>query len=102
MENGTRLDKSSSSLLDKPIWTEVTSDQKVILVTLLLMATHDERQWEWKWVPYSLQPGQLIKSLPSLHQKWAKSVTVQKIRTALKRFERYGFLQTNQQIKIGL
>ncbi|MGN7387121.1 hypothetical protein [Sporosarcina sp. SAFN-015] len=91
--------KVHRSLLDKPIWTEATSEQKVILVTLLLMATHKERQWEWKGMSYSLQPGQMITSLPSLHQKCGKNVTVQKIRTALKRFERYGFLtdqSTNQ------
>src|SRR6185437_2598017 len=84
--------KVHRSLLDKPIWTEATSEQKVILVTLLMMATHCERQWEWKGAPYSLKPGQMITSLPFLEQKCGKNVSVQKIRTALKRFEKYGFL----------
>ncbi|MCG7344360.1 hypothetical protein MHZ92_09455 [Sporosarcina sp. ACRSL] len=91
--------KVHRSLWDKPIWTGATSDQKVILLTLLKMATYKERQWEWKGKQYSLQPGQLITSLPSLVLQCGKGVTVQKIRTALKRFERYGFLtdeSTNQ------
>ncbi|MCM3636857.1 hypothetical protein M3152_03925 [Sporosarcina luteola] len=91
--------KVHRSLLNKPIWTEATSEQKVILVTLLMMATHDERQWEWKGISYSLQPGQMITSLPSLEQTCGKGVSVQKIRTALKRFVKYGFLtdeSTNQ------
>lgn len=91
--------KVHRSLLEKPIWTEATPEQKVILVTLLMMATHAERQWEWKGVQYALQPGQMITSLQSLEQKCGKSVSIQKIRTALKRFVRYGFLtdeSTNQ------
>ena len=91
--------KTHRSLWDKPIWTEATSDQKVILLTLLKMATYKERQWEWKGNQYSLQPGQMITSLPSLVLQCGKGITVQKIRTALKRFARYGFLtdeSTNQ------
>ena len=91
--------KVHRSLLEKPIWTEATPEQKVILVTLLMMATHAERQWEWKGAQYALKPGQMITSLQSLEQKCGKSVSIQKIRTALKRFVRYGFLtdeSTNQ------
>lgn len=91
--------KTHRSLWDKPIWIEATSDQKVILLTLLKMATYKERQWEWKGNQYSLQPGQMITSLPSLVLQCGKGITVQKIRTALKRFARYGFLtdeSTNQ------
>lgn len=84
--------KVHRSIMDKPIWTEATAEQKVILMTLLLLATHARRQWEWKGTQYSLQPGQLITSLPSLVMKCGKGVTVQKVRTALKRFTNYGFL----------
>ncbi|MCM3743878.1 hypothetical protein M3193_06955 [Sporosarcina luteola] len=97
--------KIHRSLLDKPIWTEATSEQKVVLVTLLMMATHDERHWEWKGVQYSLKPGQMITSLPSLVRKCDKGVSVQKIRTALKRFAKYGFLtdeSTNQNRLISI
>ncbi|MCM3711502.1 hypothetical protein [Sporosarcina luteola] len=91
--------KLHRSLLNKPIWTEATSEQKVILITLLMMANYEERQWEWGGKFYLLQPGQFVTSLPTLVQRCGKGVTVQKIRTALKRFEAYGFLtdeSTNQ------
>ncbi|MCM3745126.1 hypothetical protein M3193_13380 [Sporosarcina luteola] len=91
--------KVHRSLLNKPIWTEATSEQKVVLMTLLMMANYEEKQWEWGGKVYVLQPGQFVTSLPMLVQRCGKGVTVQKIRTALKRFEAYGFLtdeSTNQ------
>lgn len=79
-------------ILEKPIWTEATPEQKVILMTLLMMANHSEKQWEWQGESFTAQPGQFVTSLPSLVQKCGKNISIQKIRTALKRFERYGFL----------
>ena len=86
-------------LLDDPIWQCSTSEQKVILVTLLLMANHAERKWEWNGMPYQCQPGQMITSLKSIHAKCCKKISIQKIRTALERFEKMGFLnkQSNKQ-----
>lgn len=91
--------KVHRSLWNKPIWTEGTPEQKVILMTLLMMANYEERQWEWGGKVYSLQPGQFVTSLPAIVQRCGKGVTIQKVRTALKRFEAYGFLtdeSTNQ------
>ncbi|MGM0137631.1 hypothetical protein IGI65_000033 [Enterococcus sp. DIV0755b] len=79
-------------LLAKPIWLESTPEQKVILVTLLVMANHEEKEWEWKGVPYKTKPGQLITSLSSIAEKAGKGVSIQNVRTALKRFEKYEFL----------
>lgn len=82
-------------ILDKPIWTESTAEQKVVLVTLLMMANHREKQWEWRGKPFTARPGQFVTSLPVLVGKCGKNCSIQKMRTALKRFERYGFL-TNE------
>jgi len=84
--------KLHREILDKPIWTEATAEQKVLLVTLLMMANHDEKQWEWKGMKFTARPGQLVTSLPALVQKCGKDCSIQKIRTALKRFAKYGFL----------
>jgi DNA replication protein DnaD len=84
--------KLHRELLEKPIWTEATPEQKVLLVTLLMMANQSEKQWEWKGEKYTARPGQFVTSLPSLVQKCGKDSSVQKIRTALKRFAKYGFL----------
>jgi hypothetical protein len=44
-------------LLDDPIWQCSTNEQKIILVTLLLMANHAEAKWQWNGHPYHCQPG---------------------------------------------
>ena len=79
-------------LLDKPIWFESTPEQKVILVTLLLMANHDGRQWEWQGQQYYAGPGQFVTSLPKIAEKAGPGISIKNVRTALKRFEKYGFL----------
>ncbi len=84
--------KLHRELLEKPIWTEATPEQKVLLITLLIMANQDEKQWDWNGEKYTARPGQFVTSLPSLVQKCGKNSSVQKIRTALKRFVKYEFL----------
>lgn len=80
------------AILDKPIWKDSTTEQKVILMTLLLMASHKENQWEFKGEKYVVQPGQFITSLPSIVDKAGIGISIQNVRTALKRFEKYEFL----------
>lgn len=84
--------KLHRELLEKTIWTEATPEQKVLLITLLMMANQGEKQWEWKGKKFTARPGQFVTSLPSLVQKCGKNSSVQKIRTALKRFAKYEFL----------
>ena len=84
--------KLHREILDKAVWTEATAEQKVLLITLLMIANHGEKQWEWKGKKFTARPGQFVTSLPSLVQKCGKDSSIQKIRTALKRFEKYDFL----------
>ena len=84
--------KLHRELLDKSIWTCSTSVQKVILITLLMMANHEGREWEFKGKRIKLQPGQFITSLPAIAKLAGAGVSVQNIRTALKRFAEYEFL----------
>jgi len=79
-------------LLDDPIWQCSTNEQKVILITLLLMANHAERKWQWNGRPYQCQPGQMITSLSSIREKCGKKISIRKIQLALIRFEKMGFL----------
>lgn len=87
-------------ILDKPIWTQSNPEQKVILMTLLLLVSHKPNTWKWGSTTYEIQPGQCITSLEQLEAKCGKGVTKQNIRTALKNFEKYEFL-TNQSTKTG-
>jgi len=93
-------------LLEKSIWLESTPEQKTILITLLLMANHAPKKWEWKGESYEVQAGQFITSLDSIAKKAGKGVSIQNVRTALKRFEKLGFLTSestnkNRLITIG-
>lgn len=90
--------KLHRELMKKPIWLESTPEQKVILITLLSMANHRGKEWEWKGSSYKAEPGQFVTSLESIKDKCGKGISLQNVRTALKRFEKYEFL-TNESTK---
>lgn len=79
-------------LLNKPIWKNSTPEQKTILITLLLMASHSENEWDWKGNKFKIKPGQFITSLYSIKERCGKGIEIQNIRTALKRFKKLEFL----------
>ena len=87
-------------LLDKAIWKHSTPEQKTILVTLLLMANHEEKEWEWCGMQFKAKPGQFITSIEKIQEKAGKGVTRQNVRTALKKFKKYEFL-TDESTKTG-
>lgn len=87
-------------LLEKPIWQLSTPGQKTVLITLLMLANHFGKNWEWNGQPYHLEPGQLITSLSSLANKCGKGVSIQSVRSALLKFSKYGFL-TNKSTKVS-
>jgi hypothetical protein len=57
------------------------------------MANHSPKKWEFDGEVYEVQPGQFITSLPGIVEKCnSNEITAQKVRTALTRFEKFGFL----------
>lgn len=87
--------KLHRELLDKAIWTESTPEQKTILMTILMLANHKEKEWEWKGKRFKAEPGQFVTSLEKIALKSGKGISIQNVRTAIKRFEKYEFL-TNE------
>lgn len=87
-------------LKSKSIWQLSSPEQKVVLITILLLANHEENKWEWKGEQFICKPGQLITSLNSLVRECGDGVTIRNVRTALERFEKLGFL-TNSSTKTG-
>lgn len=87
-------------LKSKSIWQLSSPEQKVVLITILLLANHEENKWEWKGEQFTCKPGQLITSLNSLVRECGDGVSIQNVRTALDRFEKLGFL-TNVSTKTG-
>ena len=92
--------KLHRDLMEKPIWTASTPEQKTILITLLMMANYYENEWEWKGLPFKAKPGQFVTSLQSIARNAGKGISIQNVRTALKRFEKYEFL-TDESTKVN-
>lgn len=84
--------KLHRTLIEKPIWKCSTQEQKVILITLLLMANHKPNEWEWNGQKYTLQSGEFITSLKSIAEKAGSGISIQNVRTAIDKFEKYEFL----------
>jgi DNA replication protein DnaD len=87
-------------LLDKPIWRLSTPEQKSILITLLLLASHEPNEWEWKGEKFTVRSGQFVTSLESLAKKTGIGISIQNVRTCIHRFKKLGFL-TNKSTKCG-
>ena len=87
-------------LIDKAIWQCSTVEQKIVLITILLTVNHEETEWEWQGKKFKCQPGQMVTSLSSLAKKCGDGISVKNVRTALQKFENYGFL-ANQSTKTG-
>ena len=79
-------------LLDDALWQCSTNEQKIILVTLLLMANHAEKKWQWNGRSYVCQPGQMITSLKSIAHKAGPDISRKRVHLALQKFENCGFL----------
>lgn len=85
-------------LLEKPIWAQSQPEQKVVLITLLMMANHREKEWLWSGEKFKAEPGQFVTSLQGLSEK--SGVSIRSVRTALANFEKLEFL-TNKPTKTG-
>lgn len=92
--------KLHRALLDKAIWEKSSPEQKTILITLLLMANHEGKEWEWKGKQFKAEPGQFVTSLDSIIKKAGEGISSQNVRTALKKFKKYEFL-TEEVTKTG-
>lgn len=84
----------------KPIWLNSTPEQKSILITIMMMVNFKPKQWEWKGEQFEVESGQVITSIDTIVKNCGKGITIQNVRSALKRFEKLGFL-TNESTKTG-
>ena len=97
--------KMHRQLMGKPIWKQSIPEHKTILLTLLLMANHEEKEWEWDGIKYNCRTGEFITSAQSIIETAGKGISRMNVRTALSRFEKLGFLtilSTNRSTKITI
>lgn len=90
--------KLHRKVMKSPMYRQLNSKQRDVMMTILLLANHESNTWEFRGEVYEVQPGQFITSLDSLKEHCASDVTTQNIRTALLKLEKHGFL-TNESTK---
>ncbi|NFO56353.1 hypothetical protein FDB39_05565 [Clostridium botulinum] len=88
-------------LFKKAIWLNSTPEQKVILITLLGMANHEGREWEWQGKQFKAESGEFVTSANSIMAKAGTGISRQNVRTALTKFKKYDFL-TYESTKTGM
>ncbi|WP_305305833.1 hypothetical protein [Romboutsia ilealis] len=84
--------KLHRKIRDNPLYKDCNAKQRDILINLLLMVNYTSNKWIYKGEEFEIKPGQLITSLDTIANSCAKDVSVQNVRTALLKFEKYGFL----------
>lgn len=87
-------------LLRKRIWNETTPNQKAVLITILLKASHSENEWTWNGIKHRTLPGQFKSS----YQKIADQAGVHKevVRKALDTFDKKYHFSTYQRTHQGI
>ncbi|MCK5615515.1 hypothetical protein KAR91_77340 [Candidatus Pacearchaeota archaeon] len=92
--------KLHRKIINSNLYKNLNSKQRDVMMQCLLLANHDDNEWEWQGSIHKCSPGQFITSLDSLAKRCANDVKVQSIRTALLKLEKWGFL-TNKSTKTG-
>ena len=84
--------KLHRSLLEDPIWTKTTSNQRSVLIAILLMANHAGAK-DVFGKKCNLEPGEFITSENHLAEASGEGITRRIVRKALSTFQNtYGFL----------
>lgn len=84
--------KTHRKILQSDTYRNLTSKQFNVMQVCLLLASHKENKWEFDGEIYTVKPGQFITSLQNLKKQCVCDVSVQSVRTALLKLERWGFL----------
>ena len=78
-------------LLGKAAWKCCTPEQKVAMITILLLANHEPNQSAWNGKMCDVRKGQLVTTLKSFSH--TAGISVQNTRTALEKLKKLGFLE---------
>lgn len=82
------------------MYQDLNAVQRDVLLQCLLAANHKPKKWEWQGKIFECKAGQFITSLDSLTKLCANGTSIQNIRTALVKLEKWEFL-TNESTKTG-
>ena len=77
-------------LLNDELWKDCNTNQKVMMITILLMANHEKNTWIFNGEKYTANAGEFITSLKSLSEN--SGLTIQAVRSALLKLEKFNFI----------
>ncbi|SFX78395.1 hypothetical protein SAMN04487866_12523 [Thermoactinomyces sp. DSM 45891] len=92
--------KLHRKLCQSDLYKQLNSKQRDVFIAILLMVNHKDNQWEFKGEIFTVKPGQVVTSLEKIKENCGNDVSIQSIRTALLKLEKWGFL-TNKSTKTG-
>lgn len=82
------------------LYKSLNSKQRDVMIQLLIMANHKTNEWEWNGEIFKALPGEFVTSIQNIKEYCASDVSIQSVRTALLKLEKWGFL-TNKSTKEG-
>ena len=82
------------------MYKELSAVQRDVSIQCLLMANHNQAEWEWKGQMHRCKRGQFKTSLEAIRKNCAKGTTIKMVRTALMKLEKWQFL-ANEGAKEG-
>lgn len=78
--------------LNSVFYRSLMGKQRDVIITILLMADHEEKEWVYKGNKYRTLPGQVFSSLQGIADRCGKDCTRETVRTTINHAEQYGFL----------
>lgn len=75
--------KLHRKIMDSAAWKVLNDAQRIVMITIILMANHRENGWVWKGKKYKCKPGEFISSRRSIAD--SARVGEQSVRSALQR-----------------
>ena len=79
-------------ILNSVFYKSLLGKQRDVIITILLMADHEEKEWIYKGKKYKTLPGQVFSSLQGIANMCGKDCTRETVRTTIIHAEQYGFL----------
>lgn len=79
-------------ILNSVFYKSLLGKQRDVIITILLMADHEEKEWIYKGKKYRTLPGQVFSSLQGIANMCGKDCTRETVRTTINHAEQYGFL----------
>lgn len=84
--------KVHRKILQSDFYRNLTGRQRDVIITLLLMADHEPREWQYKGQTYRTEPGQVFTSFEKIREKCGKDCTRETVRATILNAENNHFI----------